>query len=126
MGYYMPGIPGKRDPDYKIFCILRVHARNSLISLWKKAEPRSVNHRMLRPKADNHAYGIKAVDGYTYLTKERVVNSDSVSVGDRVDILALPDGKFYLDKTVSENTIAIEKITLSHVFFEGVIVEETI
>ena len=81
---------------------------------------------MLRPKADNHAYGIKAVDGYTYLTKERVVNSDSVSVGDRVDILALPDGKFYLDKTVSENTIAIEKITLSHVFFEGVIVEETI
>ncbi len=69
-------------------------------------------------------YSIKSVEGHTYLTKPSIVNADEVTAGDRVVILTLPDGKFYLDKTDSEDASVVERVTLSHIFFEGTLTME--
>jgi hypothetical protein len=69
-------------------------------------------------------YSIKSVEGHTYLTKHGVVNADEITAGDRVAILTLPGGQFYLNKTDAEDASVVERVTLSHIFFEGSITME--
>lgn len=69
-------------------------------------------------------YSIKSVEGHTYLTKREVVNADEITAGARVDILTLPGGNFYLNRTGDDDASVVERITLSHIFFEGIITME--
>lgn len=70
-----------------------------------------------------HKYVIKDITGFPHLLKRNVVNASDLTVGDKVQIVALTDGKFYLERDTEG--IKIEQITLSHILFEGVTLEET-
>lgn len=70
-------------------------------------------------------YAAPVIRGRSNIPLRNVINKEELSVGDSVTILSLPNGSFYLNKNNSPSSVLIEKITLSHVLFEGLEVEVT-
>ena len=62
--------------------------------------------------------------GWSNLLLTTVINSEDISAGDRVSVLTLPGGRFFLDKNETEDTVLVAEVTLSHMLFSGLEVEE--
>jgi hypothetical protein len=69
-------------------------------------------------------YGAPRIEGKSNLLIQNILNPEVVEVGEQVMLLALPNGKYYLEKSTQEGSVQIEMVTPSHVLFAGLDVEE--
>ncbi len=69
-------------------------------------------------------HAVPVVTGWSNLLLRSVVNAGELTAGDFVTVLTLPDGKFYLNKGDGPGSVEIAEITLSHVLFSGLGVED--
>ncbi len=73
---------------------------------------------------NQQTYSFQKVSGFVALSHDKIVLEDSISVGERVDVLTLPDGKYFLSK--DPRGLLVKDITKAYVFFEtrGMVIEE--
>jgi hypothetical protein len=64
-------------------------------------------------------HAVPVIKGWSNLLRDNVLNSNELAVGDVVNVLTLPNSKFYLEKTDIEDAVLISEITLSHILFSG-------
>ncbi len=65
---------------------------------------------------NQQTYSFQKLDGFVVLPHGQVVLENNISVGERVDLFALPDGKYFLSK--DPEGLLIENITKAYIFFE--------
>ncbi len=65
---------------------------------------------------NQQTYSFQKLDGFVVLPHGQVVLENNISVGDRVDLFAIPDGKYFLSK--DPEGLLIENITKAYIFFE--------
>jgi len=61
-------------------------------------------------------YSFQKIDGFVVLPHNDAVLEDEITIGDRVGIFSLPDGKYFLSK--DPEGLLIEKISKAYIFFE--------
>ncbi|MEE9529120.1 MAG: hypothetical protein V3V88_03625 [Dehalococcoidia bacterium] len=65
---------------------------------------------------NRQTYSFQKIDGFVVLPHDNVVLEDNISVGERVGVFALPDGKYFLSK--DPEGLLIENISKAYIFFE--------
>ena len=65
---------------------------------------------------NRQTYSFQKIDGFVVLSHDDVVLEDDISVGERVGVFALPDGKYFLSK--DPEGLLIENISKAYIFFE--------
>ncbi len=65
---------------------------------------------------NQQTYSFQKIDGFVVLPHDQTVLENNISVGERVDVFSLPDGKYFLSK--DPEGILIENITKAYIFFE--------
>ena len=65
---------------------------------------------------NRQTYSFQKIDGFVVLPHDNVVLEDDISVGERVGVFALPDGKYFLSK--DPEGLLIENISKAYIFFE--------
>lgn len=60
------------------------------------------------------------VEGFAALERHKILLDEEVAVGDIVDVFVLPDGRYLLSKTETRNSnsLVVDKITTSYIYFE--------
>ncbi len=69
-------------------------------------------------------HAVPVVTGWSNLLLQSIVNAEELVAGDFVTVLTLPDGKFYLNKEHTKDAVLIAEVTLSHVLFSGLEVDD--
>ncbi len=65
---------------------------------------------------NQQTYSFQKIDGFVVLPHNDIVSEDEITIGDRVGIFSLPDGKYFLSK--DPEGLLIEKISKAYIFFE--------
>lgn len=60
------------------------------------------------------------IEGIAALERHKILLEEELSVGDTIDLFMLPDGRHLLTKTNTPkiNSLIVDKITTSYIFFE--------
>jgi len=69
-------------------------------------------------------HGMPKLAGWSNLLLSSVINAEEISAGDRVSVLTLPNGQYFLAKNETDDTVLVAEVTLSHILFSGLEVEE--
>ena len=75
---------------------------------------------------NEESYSFQKVEGDPTLLLENVITQEELHVGDKIQVFYLSDGKYFLSKTGEGDDLAltISKVSLSHVYFENIEIEE--
>ncbi len=65
---------------------------------------------------NRQTYSFQKIDGFVVLPHGDVVLENEITIGDRVEIFSLPDGKYFLSK--DPEGLLIENISKAYIFFE--------
>ncbi len=65
---------------------------------------------------NRQTYSFQKIDGFVVLPHNVVVLENQITIGDRVGIFSLPDGKYFLSK--DPEGLLIENISKAYIFFE--------
>ncbi len=65
---------------------------------------------------NQQTYSFQKIDGFVVLPHTDIVLEDKITIGDRVGIFSLPDGKYFLSK--DPDGFLIENISKAYIFFE--------
>ena len=65
---------------------------------------------------NRQTYSFQKIDGFVVLPHNEIIAEDELTIGDRVGIFSLPDGKYFLSK--DPEGLLIENISKAYVFFE--------
>ncbi len=65
---------------------------------------------------NQQTYSFQKLDGFVVLTHNEAVLEEEITIGDRVGIFSLPDGKYFLSK--DPQGLLIENISKAYIFFE--------
>ncbi len=65
---------------------------------------------------NRQTYSFQKIDGFIVLPHNDIVLEDEITIGDRVGIFSLPDGKYFLSK--DPEGFLIENISKAYTFFE--------
>jgi hypothetical protein len=62
-------------------------------------------------------YALQKIDGQVSIDRRKTIIEEGLQVGDYVEIVKLPDGRFILSK--AESGLQIRKIALAYIQFDG-------
>lgn len=81
------------------------------------AQQEAAKQEALRKKFQPHSLRI---DGISALERHKVLLEEELAVGDAIDVFMLPDGRHLLTKTntPNSNSLVVDKITTSYIYFE--------
>lgn len=65
---------------------------------------------------NQQTYSFHKLDGFFVLPHGEAVLEEEITIGDRVGIFSLPDGKYFLSK--DPEGLLIENISKAYIFFE--------
>ncbi len=73
---------------------------------------------------NQQTYSFQKLDGFVVLPHNEAVLEEEITIGDRVGIFSLPDGKYFLSK--DPQGLLIENISKAYIFFEvtGITIKE--
>ena len=65
---------------------------------------------------NQQTHSFQKIDGFVVLPHGDIILEDEITIGDRVGIFSLPDGKYFLSK--DPEGLLIENISKAYIFFE--------